>query len=149
MLRPVWSFPRHNEADTSETLQSDVMRFIAILALCLVAIFALVQSLPLHPVAKPSAAEPAVEAPAVEPVTTVQPSPAPEPEPVNDMPPAKTQPVPLPVLKKKLEKETQLDRHRSDLRHGPLRDDRSPGLERVGKRPTSACIHQMQHCVGR
>lgn len=63
MVRPVWHFPRHNEADTSEALQSDVMRFIAILALCLVAIFALVRSLPPRPVAKPDAPRPAVETP--------------------------------------------------------------------------------------
>ena len=50
MVRPVWHSPRHGEADTSETLQSDVMRFMAILGLCLVAIFALVKSLPTSPV---------------------------------------------------------------------------------------------------
>ncbi len=49
MVRPVWHSSRHGEADTSETLQSDVMRFMAILGLCLVAIFALVKSLPMSP----------------------------------------------------------------------------------------------------
>lgn len=49
MVRPIWYPARHREADTGEALQSDVMRFMAILALCLVAIFALVQSLPLRP----------------------------------------------------------------------------------------------------
>ena len=37
------------EAGGIADLQTDVMRFIAILALCLVAIFALVQSIPLMP----------------------------------------------------------------------------------------------------
>lgn len=50
MLRPTGYFSRQSTADIGETLQSDVMRFMAILALCLVAIFALVQSLPLQPV---------------------------------------------------------------------------------------------------
>ena len=36
-------------------LQTDVMRFMAILSLCLVAIFALVQSIPLAPVEPPPA----------------------------------------------------------------------------------------------
>jgi hypothetical protein len=49
----VWYAARRREADTGEALQSDVMRFMAILALCLVAVFALVQSLPLHPVEPP------------------------------------------------------------------------------------------------
>lgn len=42
------------EAGGVADLQTDVMRFIAILALCLVAIFALVQSIPLMPVSIPS-----------------------------------------------------------------------------------------------
>ncbi|NOR66604.1 MAG: hypothetical protein GQ528_04535 [Woeseiaceae bacterium] len=47
------------EAGGIADLQTDVMRFIAILALCLVAIFALVQSLPLMPtVIEPPAAQP-------------------------------------------------------------------------------------------
>ncbi len=46
------------EAGGIADLQTDVMRFIAILALCLVAIFALVQSLPLTPtVIEPPAAQ--------------------------------------------------------------------------------------------
>ncbi len=80
MIRPVWHFPRHSDADTSETLQSDVMRFIAILALCLVAIFTLVQSLPLRPLAEPEAAQPATETPPPVRIATALPS----PEAVND-----------------------------------------------------------------
>lgn len=59
-------------------LQTDVMRFIAILALCLVAIFALVQSIPLLP-NNPAAAEP--EAIDAEPVIR---------EPDAEMPPVRT-----------------------------------------------------------
>jgi hypothetical protein len=79
-------------------LQTDVMRFMAILALCLVVIFALVQSIPLRPeqtapepVAK-TAPEPVAEPqpapepmvlplPAPEPVVAEQPAPEPEPAP--------------------------------------------------------------------
>jgi hypothetical protein len=56
-------------------LQTDVMRFMAILAICLVAIFALVQSIPPDPV--------------TEPVPTSQPEPAPKTEPITA---AKTEP---------------------------------------------------------
>ncbi len=63
MVKPVWHVPRHSEADTSETLQSDVMRFIAILALCLIAIFTLVQSLPLRPLPEPESEQPVTEVP--------------------------------------------------------------------------------------
>lgn len=49
MIRPLNYYSRQNEIDVGESLQSDVMRFMAILGLCLVAIFALVQSLPLQP----------------------------------------------------------------------------------------------------
>lgn len=38
---------RYSEEESSESLQSDVLRFVAILALCLAAIFALVRSIPL------------------------------------------------------------------------------------------------------
>jgi hypothetical protein len=61
-------------------LQTDVMRFMAILAICLVVIFALVQSIPLRP-----------SQPVPEPV--VEPSPEPEPK---AAPVPESQPVPLP-----------------------------------------------------
>jgi hypothetical protein len=67
-------YPMHRgdtDAGGAADLQTDIMRFMAILALCLVAIFALVQSIPLVPEA-PSQS-PAAAAPP--PVTT-----APEPE---------------------------------------------------------------------
>jgi hypothetical protein len=51
MTRFPWetgSAHRGHEDDGSESLHADVMRFMAIIALCLVAIFALVRSLPLN-----------------------------------------------------------------------------------------------------
>ena len=86
MVRPVWHSQRYSEADTNETLQSDVMRFMAILALCLVAIFALVQSLPLRPI-EPLPAPPA----AVDEVTAT-------PQSVIDPPAALPMPVPTAPL---------------------------------------------------
>ncbi len=75
-------------------LQTDVMRFMAILAICLVVIFALVQSIPLRP------AQPVPE-PVVQPVT----EPVPEPEPIPATAPVPTpqpvvieQPAPEPVV---------------------------------------------------
>ena len=53
MSRSPLAYPlvRSVDADSggAADLQTDVMRFMAILALCLVAIFALVQSIPLAP----------------------------------------------------------------------------------------------------
>jgi len=46
------------EAGGIADLQTDVMRFMAILALCLMAIFALVQSIPLSPTPEPEIIEP-------------------------------------------------------------------------------------------
>jgi hypothetical protein len=68
------------EAGGIADLQTDVMRFMAILAICLVAIFALVQSIP---------ADPNTE-------TVSQPEPAPKPEP-------KTEPKPEPKAEPKAE----------------------------------------------
>ena len=64
------------EAGGIADLQTDVMRFMAILALCLVAIFAIVQSIPLAP----SIAEPEPE-PVLAPAPAPAPKPAPEPKP--------------------------------------------------------------------
>jgi len=80
------------EAGGAADLQTDVMRFMAILALCLVAIFALVQSIPLAPkipqpdLPAPPAATEIVPTPAVE---VPQPKPqrvASEPRPQLDRP---------------------------------------------------------------
>jgi hypothetical protein len=107
MIRPVWHYPLRSETDSSDHLQSDVMRFMAILAFCLVAIFALVQSLPQPPVevrlaeavAQERAAEPAEEP---EPLPTPEPEPVPEREPVAEPRPEpellpEPEPVPEPV----------------------------------------------------
>ena len=55
MSRSPLAYPLNRTADTdvggAADLQTDVMRFMAILALCLVAVFALVQSIPIAPVA--------------------------------------------------------------------------------------------------
>lgn len=76
-------------------LQTDVMRFMAILAICLVVIFALVQSIPLRPSEIPP--EPVVAEPIPvtksQPVPEPAPAPAPTPEPV-----AVEQPAPEPVV---------------------------------------------------
>jgi hypothetical protein len=59
-------YPMHRgdaDAGGAADLQTDVMRFMAILALCLVAIFALVQSIPLVPEAPTPSAAPAAQPP--------------------------------------------------------------------------------------
>lgn len=60
MRRLPWErgFPAHYQSDGGglEELQTDVMRFMAILAFCLVAIFALVQSIPLGSPSSPDVA---------------------------------------------------------------------------------------------
>jgi len=52
MNRSPLPYPMHRDADAggAADLQTDIMRFMAILSLCLVAVFALVQSIPLAPV---------------------------------------------------------------------------------------------------
>jgi len=77
------------EAGGIADLQTDVMRFMAILAICLVAIFALVQSIPAD-LDTGTVSQPEPEAIVVaRPVPVRQPEPAPEPEP-------KTEPKPEP-----------------------------------------------------
>lgn len=74
------------EAGGAADLQTDVMRFMAIISMCLVAIFALVQSIPLAPAVPPP--EPVIveeEAP---------PAPKPPIEPVIDEPVQLTRPAP-------------------------------------------------------
>ena len=74
MTRSPLSYPLNRGADFeaggAADLQTDVMRFMAILSLCLVAIFALVQSIPLAP-----------QAPIPEPVSDPSPDPTPLPVP--------------------------------------------------------------------
>ena len=96
MTRSPLAYPLNRSADMdvggAADLQTDIMRFMAILSLCLVAIFALVQSIPLTP-AEPAPPEPA-RAPTPVQQETVQPEPTPEPEPA----PA-PRPPPAPVDK--------------------------------------------------
>jgi len=70
MTRSPLAYPLNRGADAdvggAADLQTDVMRFMAILSLCLVAIFALVQSMPMAPSAEP--VPPEVPDPVAEPV---------------------------------------------------------------------------------
>jgi len=86
MTRSPLAYPLNRSADMdvggAADLQTDIMRFMAILSLCLVAIFALVQSIPLTP-AEPTPMEPT---PSPQPVAreSAQPKPLPVPaEPVS------------------------------------------------------------------
>ncbi len=85
MTRSPLSYPLNRgmdmEAGGAADLQTDVMRFMAILSLCLVAIFALVQSLPMTPPA---------------PVTTKA---DPDPKPTAEPPPERPMPVPERVVR--------------------------------------------------
>lgn len=101
MTRSPLAYPLNRSADMdvggAADLQTDVMRFMAILSLCLVAIFALVQSIPLTP-AEPVPAEPARIEPVPEPEPVV--AEVAQPEPKVEAPPATTlEPAPMPVEK--------------------------------------------------
>lgn len=78
------------EAGGVADLQTDVMRFMAILAICLVVIFALVQSIPLAPV---QTAVPEPE-PVPAPEPAAEPRPAPVPEPIEVVPEPAPEPAP-------------------------------------------------------
>ena len=88
------------EAGGVADLQTDVMRFIAILALCLVAIFALVQSIPLMPAAEtPNEPRPQTTRPPPEPLIDAQiPTEMTKPERVI----IESKPPPVPVEEKPL-----------------------------------------------
>lgn len=85
MTRSPLAYPLNRSADLeaggAADLQTDIMRFMAILSLCLVAIFALVQSIPLTPIEALPVEEVAVE-PTPEPVALTKP----EPEPIVEPP---------------------------------------------------------------
>ena len=76
MSRSPLAYPLTRSADTdaggAADLQTDIMRFMAILSMCLLAIFALVQSIPLAPV-EPAPAPDVVELPHEPVVATAQP----------------------------------------------------------------------------
>ena len=82
MSRSPLAYPLNRAADTdvggAADLQTDVMRFMAILALCLVAIFALVQSMPLAPVEPIAVEQVTVPAPPVTEQARVRPAPQPQ-----------------------------------------------------------------------
>ena len=80
------------DAGGAADLQTDVMRFMAIISLCLVAIFALVQSIPLTPVVE------SVPEPAAEPVAELPPAPEPDvqEEPIVLTRPEVAKPTPKP-----------------------------------------------------
>ena len=86
MTRSPLAYPLNRSADLdiggAADLQTDIMRFMAILSLCLVAIFALVQSIPLTPTEPVSVEEvPVVPAPVPVVMAAPQPDPAVEPSP--------------------------------------------------------------------
>jgi hypothetical protein len=92
MTRSPLAYPLNRSADLdvggAADLQTDIMRFMAILSLCLVAIFALVQSIPLTPIEPVSVAEmPVMPTPDAAVVA------APQPDPVIETPRA-VQPQP-------------------------------------------------------
>ena len=79
MSRSPLFYPMHRgdtDAGGAADLQTDIMRFMAILALCLVAIFALVQSIPLVPEA-PSQSTAAAAPPPVTETAAARPDPTP------------------------------------------------------------------------
>jgi hypothetical protein len=86
MMRSPLFYPLNRGTDAEAggvaDLQTDVMRFMAILALCLVAIFALVQSIPLAPSI-------------VEPEPAPAPAPEPKPQPVEQPQAAQAKPQPV------------------------------------------------------
>ena len=97
------------EAGGAADLQTDVMRFMAILSLCLVAIFALVQSIPLAPIIETpepveKTVDPSQPTPVVEPPPQAVPEPAVIPERAITLTrpqPRKMQPTePAPVLQR-------------------------------------------------
>jgi len=80
------------DAGGAADLQTDIMRFMAILALCLVAIFALVQSIPLVPEAPSQSPAPAAPPPIAE---VIEPEPEPKQVDAEPDPPAPEPEKPL------------------------------------------------------
>ena len=106
MTRSPYWLAMHRGADAEgggvADLQTDVMRFMAILAICLVVIFALVQSIPLRPsqpVPEPVPEAVAEAVPEPTPAPVQKPAPAPEAAPVPaPQPEVVEQPVPEPAV---------------------------------------------------
>ena len=86
MTRSPLAYPLNRSADLdaggAADLQTDIMRFMAILSLCLVAIFALVQSIPLTPIESVRVEDtPVVRTPEPIIVTVPEPEPSAQPQP--------------------------------------------------------------------
>ncbi len=99
MSRSPLFYPMHRgdtDAGGAADLQTDIMRFMAILALCLVAIFALVQSIPLVPEAPSPSPAPAAPPPMTQVV-----------EPAVESPPEIQKPLPQPAAPEKAVKLTR------------------------------------------
>ena len=107
MSRSPLSYPLNRGAEMdaggAADLQTDVMRFMAIISLCLVAIFALVQSLPAP---TPSSRSASVATPVQEPEPPVTATPTlppivekPVPAPIPEVPPRQERLPPAPVYK--------------------------------------------------
>ncbi len=79
---------------TDQELQTDTMRFVAILALALMAIFALVRGVPLRPVQTPGASDDNATA---SDTPTMRPTPVPTPTPTPSTPPRSASEVPRPT----------------------------------------------------
>jgi hypothetical protein len=87
-----WHRGSELEGGGAADLHTDVMRFMAILALCLVVIFALVQSIPLAPVQTETKTPEAAPEPVPETIAPVSATPTPEPV-MEPEPPAEATPV--------------------------------------------------------
>jgi hypothetical protein len=101
MTRSPLAYPLNRTADMdaggAADLQTDIMRFMAILSLCLVAIFALVQSIPLQP-AEPVDVTGSVEAAAPTAAIAAPTEQEPPERTRPEQPPAATQPEPTLTL---------------------------------------------------
>ena len=90
-MRSPLAYPLNRTADTdvggASDLQTDVMRFMAILSLCLVAIFALVQSMPMAPIAAEQVEQDVAEVPELQPTVLTETT-------LSRPEPAKPKPVP-------------------------------------------------------
>ena len=133
MTRSPLAYPLNRSADMdvggAADLQTDIMRFMAILSLCLVAIFALVQSIPLTP-AEPTPMEPT---PSPQPVAreSAQPKPLPAPVPV-----ATPKPEPVPVEPVPVEKAVVLTRPTWQPKYAPKTPVRTEPIVVAKAEPT-------------
>lgn len=121
MTRSPLFYPMHRgdaDAGGAADLQTDIMRFMAILALCLVAIFALVQSIPLIP-----------EAPTQSPVAAAPP-PLQEAEPVVEEPVAQ-EPVDTPPAVEEPAKAMVLTRPKWTSTFVPQQRTLSPSVDKT------------------